>query len=438
MYKHREPEDERLKAEAEYINELENNVLLTIYDENIPIALSDKAILDVNIMQKFINDIESFNKEYSAKCREGWYGVMLPDKAIEHMLTEHHDSMSTKLFSYLTELEMLSCTIRGRKRYFIKGSKKYLKAVTIGMHRNDEVMLEELEYTAPPVTSLWDMTATKTPWLIPDFIPSKGMGEIFGPSTHKKTFIILDMLFCIANGLDYHGRVVEHGTVVYYAGEDMENIVPRIQALEKHYNIECDREKFLLPAKPIDLLDGTGMDEIPECKIIVFDTLSKLCGAGYDPSQTSHWTSISANLNRYVKPVADVVMWVAHTGLSNTDRSAGTKQRYNDADFVLRIMNKTKPKLTITKMKNSETTENITFAMKKVNDTLIATLPKKLNNTDQAVLKLLGNKSSVTKDEFYEAVEEVYNPEGDKSKEQIRNQRRKIKERLEGILNVGE
>ncbi len=343
--------------------------------------------------------------------------------------------ISEKMYGFVQGMDIIYDT-HGNNPY-IKGSDIWQVEVDSALRFGNEDTLKTLGYVAPPVLSLWDMTPSDTPWLIEDFIPSKGMGEIFGASQHNKTFIILDILFCIANGLGYHDKDIGHGKVAYYAGEDMENIVPRIQALEEHYGVTCDRDSFLLPATPIDLLTGTGLDGIPECKVIVFDTLSKLCGAGYDSSSESQWTSISANFNKYVKPVTDVVIWVAHTGHSNLTRSAGTKQRYSDSDFVLRVNGEIKPKLSITKMKNGGKDATLNFEMKEVKNSLVATVPVKLNKTDQAVLDALG-KTNVTIDEFNEAVEEVYNESGDKSNIQIRNQRRKIKERLvtAGVLNV--
>ena len=42
-------------------------------------------------------------------------------------------------------------------------------------------------------------------WMIKNVLPSEGLVEIIGASNSYKTFLILDMMYCISNGIDYHG-----------------------------------------------------------------------------------------------------------------------------------------------------------------------------------------------------------------------------------------
>jgi hypothetical protein len=76
--------------------------------------------------------------------------------------------------------------------------------------------------------------------LIPDFdylvdglIPSGGMISIFGASASGKTFLALDIARAIETGVEWRGRAVKQGLVVYVAAEGASGFPARLSAYKK-------------------------------------------------------------------------------------------------------------------------------------------------------------------------------------------------------------
>src|SRR5947209_2819298 len=57
------------------------------------------------------------------------------------------------------------------------------------------------------------------PWLIEGLLPASSLAVLAGGSGVGKSFIALDIACSIASGIDWHGRSVMQGDVVYVAGE---------------------------------------------------------------------------------------------------------------------------------------------------------------------------------------------------------------------------
>lgn len=86
-----------------------------------------------------------------------------------------------------------------------------------------------------------ELTSNQTPtsWLVKDLITASSLGLIFGLSGSGKSFLALDIAFCIATGIDFHGYKVTQGSVVYIAGEGYAGLKKRIKALELKYGIKA-------------------------------------------------------------------------------------------------------------------------------------------------------------------------------------------------------
>ena len=71
-------------------------------------------------------------------------------------------------------------------------------------------------------------------WLVKGLVVDLGMGFIFGPPGCGKSFIALDLAFCIASGrADWWGRPVQHhGPAIYISSEGVSDIKHRIAAWE--------------------------------------------------------------------------------------------------------------------------------------------------------------------------------------------------------------
>jgi RecA-family ATPase len=54
---------------------------------------------------------------------------------------------------------------------------------------------------------------------------------IFGASVGGKSFVVLDMAYCIAAGIPYHGRFTKKTGVLYVCGEGHSGLQKRIKAI---------------------------------------------------------------------------------------------------------------------------------------------------------------------------------------------------------------
>jgi hypothetical protein len=69
-------------------------------------------------------------------------------------------------------------------------------------------------------------------WAIRKVLPLECTGLMFGAWGTCKTFVAIDMAGCIANGLDWHGKPTQQGTVFYLAGEGETGFARRMRAWE--------------------------------------------------------------------------------------------------------------------------------------------------------------------------------------------------------------
>ncbi len=118
---------------------------------------------------------------------------------------------------------------------------------------------------------------------------------IYGDSNSGKTFLVIDMACAIARGVDWMGRRVEQGLVVYVAAESPASVKGRLQAYQIHHGVrvpnfaivtapvnlhsnEIDTEALILAVKQVERLAGQP------AKLVVGDTLARLSAGANENS----------------------------------------------------------------------------------------------------------------------------------------------------------
>lgn len=116
-----------------------------------------------------------------------------------------------------------------------------------------------------------------------------GISVVSGASQSGKTFLIIDAAMAVARGVEWMGRRVKKGLVVYETGEGQKGLRKRIKGYRQTYDLDAgdDIPFVFMPAK-IDLYNSDeGMnafiDEVKHwslyyglpCELIVLDTWSK-------------------------------------------------------------------------------------------------------------------------------------------------------------------
>jgi len=274
--------------------------------------------------------------------------------------------------------------------------------------------------------------------LIEGLIPMDSIGEFFGETGSYKSFLLLDMLFCISNGIPWHGRKVKQGKVLYVAGEGRSGLERRIKALESKYGMEKSSDFHL--SKPYNLMDedkmqiaGLSIASIGGIQMIVLDTLRRNAPE-MNEKEDSHWSKARNNLETFIKPNASVVSWVHHP-TKNKDVSSGTQTRENDSDFCFKIIknpNSKRTTLECKKMKDDAIDLKIEFEMVKTDESLVPKLYHKLSsvNLSDKATKVIEDNSlgeRFTEDELRKAVYETFSSETPDYRRQIFNRIKKEK-----------
>lgn len=242
-----------------------------------------------------------------------------------------------------------------------------------------------------------NITAPK--WLIKPYIPEEGLIEIIGESGSYKSFIVLDMLFCVSAGIEYHSFRAERGMVVYIAGEGSNGVTSRLKALELHYSV-AEYDFYVLPM-PSNLMESNEVERLSKeikaiasngVAITIFDTLHRN-SAGSDENSSKDFAMILGHIDTHIKPLSKVVGWVHHTGLSSEakGRGRGTSSRYGAMDTVMLIEKLEEYRVVVkcTKQKDSDQFLNTLFELKKVsigvkdedNNEIVSLVPMRIEGT---------------------------------------------------------
>lgn len=116
---------------------------------------------------------------------------------------------------------------------------------------------------APPISRFgaveWrcmDEPGVEFEYRVQGLLAKRGTAVIAGPSGSGKSFLATDMGFAIARGdIDYYGRFVEQGLVLFQAGEGGVGLKKRMRAYKRAHQLDRDIPFVLLPGE-LDLHSG--------------------------------------------------------------------------------------------------------------------------------------------------------------------------------------
>jgi hypothetical protein len=94
--------------------------------------------------------------------------------------------------------------------------------------------------------------------LVKGILEHEQTSMMVGPTGCGKTFLALDLGLHIAAGLEWFGRKVDKGAVVYLATEAGRGIVNRIAAFKMAHRLGDDDLPFAAVTSPIDLCHDSG------------------------------------------------------------------------------------------------------------------------------------------------------------------------------------
>ena len=225
-----------------------------------------------------------------------------------------------------------------------------------------------------PIQSLGEFAADNQPltWLIKGVIPRADTIVLFGESGSGKTFLMLDMVAAIARGIEWGGKRVTQGRVLYLVAEGVRGFRQRVRAY-------CHQAGVLERDLPIDvmhevtpnLLDAGQVKDL--CKelavrqpydLVVVDTFAQVTpGANENSGEDMGAALARCRAIGRAAGQAPVVL-VHHSGKDASKGSRGWSGIKGAADAELEVTRFDEARaLTVTKQKDGQDGEQIGFKL---------------------------------------------------------------------------
>jgi hypothetical protein len=156
-------------------------------------------------------------------------------------------------------------------------------------------------------------------WQIKGLFEHGNIGQIFGATGSGKSFVVLDMAYCIASGIDYHGRETKQGNVVYICGEGFSGLSRRFHALQNKYEKDIVNKLFISeqPAAFIETESTSSVYEavtaVGDVSLVIIDTYHRNMGGG-DENSANDFAIVLKNIDRFLKPLGVTIIIIHHSG----------------------------------------------------------------------------------------------------------------------------
>ena len=182
-------------------------------------------------------------------------------------------------------------------------------------------------------------------WLIEDHMELYSMGMLFGTPGSAKSFIAMDIAFCVAAGIDWNGNKTDQGKVIYLAGEGFNGIQKRFCALEMKYKTSTNDIYF--SDEPASLLDLDHLKLVFQkinsiCsnpRLIIIDTLHRNFGEG-DENSAKDVAKMLYHVTALMKRLNCAIIFVHHSGHSSSKRARGSSSIKAALDIEYQISKK--------------------------------------------------------------------------------------------------
>ena len=206
-------------------------------------------------------------------------------------------------------------------------------------------------------------------FLIDTLFEKNALGQIFGATGCCKTFVALDMAYCIATGFSYNGLLTKQGNVAYICGEGFRAIGRRVKALQCKYGVDINGKLFISeqPGAFIDLSVTQTVAEaikaIGDVSLVIIDTYHRNMGGGNENS-ADDFGLVLRNIDSLLKPLGVTVLIVHHSGHLDAGRSRGSSAIRAAMDFEYQVTKSTDTvTLKPTKIKDGTTPPAMVFTL---------------------------------------------------------------------------
>ncbi|MCW4456408.1 AAA family ATPase [Flavobacterium sp. MXW15] len=232
--------------------------------------------------------------------------------------------------------------------------------------------------------SLDDVESLPPPrWLVPGVLTEGSLAAIYGAPESGKSFLAVDMSMAIAGGMDWHGRQVERGGVLYIAAEGAPGLGKRFRAWKmdrcaqgRRFDLHLMRDDLNLAAEKdggVRAFVQAVSDELGPLRLIVIDTLNQTA-AGADENSAKDMGRYIASMKLLRNATGAAVVVVHHSGKDLGKGMRGSSALLGAMDTTVEVERASDGrsiKMTVKKQKDAEREPPMRFNMEKVGDSLV-------------------------------------------------------------------
>ena len=260
----------------------------------------------------------------------------------------------------------------------------------------DEVQGKNIEEVFTPIVNelppsirrivlrnLAELRAAPPPsFIVAPYLVDKSFAVLFGAPASYKSFLALDWALSIAHGIDWNGRAVEQGTVVYLALEGQSGIASRAEAWHREMNLNETNAPFYAVTVPLSMVDELTGDSdtsllieaihedlggvVP--KLIVIDTLARSF-VGKDENSATDMGLFVRNVDTIKERFDCTVLAVHHSGKDSDKGMRGSSALRGavDSEFeIVRRKDTQQVALHVRKQKDTEEAEELWMEAKEI------------------------------------------------------------------------
>lgn len=215
-------------------------------------------------------------------------------------------------------------------------------------------------------------------WLVQGVLVEASLAAIYGAPESGKSFLAVDMAMAIASGMDWHGRTVERGGVLYIAAEGVSGFGKRMRAwkldrgaLGRVFQFHLMPDELNLAAEKDGGVRAFVQDVIAELgplRLIVIDTLNQTA-AGADENSAKDMGRYIASMKRLRDTTGATVVVVHHSGKDVSKGMRGSTALLGAMDTTIEVERASDGhsiKVAVQKQKDAEREGPMRFNLEKV------------------------------------------------------------------------
>lgn len=192
-----------------------------------------------------------------------------------------------------------------------------------------------------------DLIIRAVSWLIFGLVEKGGLVQIFGDPGSFKSFLAIAWACCVASKVDFCGRAVKGGPVVYIAGEGQNGLARRFKAWAIRNHVNLKDIPLFVSQMPAGLCDAEQarfvLDEVNRVAklhgspaLIVIDTVARNFGPG-DENSTKDMSGFIQACDLLRCEFEATILLIHHSGHTDKSRARGAMALKGALDSEYRI-----------------------------------------------------------------------------------------------------